>query len=111
MITHGEPHPGNVIQVGAEKMLVDWDTVGFAPPERDLWMVAGAGDDLHRYTEITGRPVDGAVLALYRLRRALDDIAISVAEFRSRHQRTADTEHAWLSLERIMERIARPGHP
>jgi hypothetical protein len=52
-----------------------------------------------------------AVLALYRLRWALDDIAISVAEFRSRHQRTADTEHAWLSLERIMERIARPGHP
>ena len=112
VITHGEPHPGNIIQVGAEKMLVDWDTVAFAPPERDLWIMAGAtGDELRRYTEITGLPVDAAVLGLYRLRWALDDISISVAEFRSRHRRTADTELAWLSLQSTVERITRPTSP
>ena len=70
VITHGEPHPGNIIRVAADGavgagpaggaiMLIDWDTVALAPPERDLWMVATeTGDELRRYTELTGRPVD-----------------------------------------------------
>jgi aminoglycoside phosphotransferase (APT) family kinase protein len=31
VITHGEPHPGNIVRTGAGLMLVDWDTVGLAP--------------------------------------------------------------------------------
>jgi spectinomycin phosphotransferase len=108
VITHGEPHPGNVIRVSIQPMLADWDTVGLAPPERDLWMVASeTGEELRRYTAATGRPVGPAALALYRLRWALDDISIFVTQLRSGHRRTADTEHAWLSLTNTLARAAR----
>ena len=100
VITHGEPHPGNVIRAAREIMLVDWDTVGLAPPERDLWMVASeTGDELRRYTEHTGRAVDTTALELYRLRWALDDLSAFVRQLRAGHRRTAGTEHAWRSLE------------
>jgi spectinomycin phosphotransferase len=86
----------------------DWDTVGLAPPERDLWMVASdTGEELRRYTNANGRPVDPAALALYRLRWALDDISIFVRQFRSAHRRTKDTEHAWLSLKNTLAHATR----
>jgi hypothetical protein len=108
VITHGEPHPGNIIRVDGEMMLVDWDTVGLARPERDLWMVASEnGDELRRYTELTGRPVNRTALELYRLRWALDDISAFVRDLRARHRRTAGTEHAWHSLERALAQVAR----
>jgi spectinomycin phosphotransferase len=108
VITHGEPHPGNVIRAGREIMLIDWDTVGWAPPERDLWMVASAaGDELRRYTELTGRPVDATALKLYRLRWALDDISCFVRDLRVPHRRTAGTEHAWQSLEQSIAQVTR----
>jgi spectinomycin phosphotransferase len=107
VITHGEPHPGNIIRVGREIMLVDWDTVGLARPERDLWMVASEnGDELRRYTELTGRPVNRTALELYRLRWALDDISAFVRDLRARHRRTAGTKHAWHSLERAIAQVA-----
>jgi spectinomycin phosphotransferase len=100
VITHGEPHPGNVIRVGAHLMLIDWDTVGLAPPERDLWHLTGRADEsLRRYADATGRPVDPDALALYQLRWALDDISIFVRQLRSGQRGTADTEHAWRALQ------------
>ena len=108
VITHGEPHPGNVIRVGRQIMLVDWDTVGLAPPERDLWLVASeTGDELRRYTELTGRTVDATALELYRLRWALDDISCFVRDLRRPHRRTAGTEHAWQSLEGAIAQVTR----
>ena len=125
VITHGEPHPGNIIRVAANAeaddgaaaggaggdsagragpasgaiMLIDWDTVGLAPPERDLWMVATeTGAELRRYTELTGRPVDMAAIELYRLRWALDDLSCFVRDLRAPHRRTPGTEHAWQAL-------------
>ena len=103
MITHGEPHPGNVMRVGSRRMLIDWDTVGLAPPERDLWLVVSeTGEEARRYADLTGRAVDPARLALYRLRWALDDICAFVNRLRTEHRHTADTEHAWLSLEQTV---------
>jgi spectinomycin phosphotransferase len=114
VITHGEPHPGNIIRVasdgdsaagaagpaGGAIMLIDWDTVGLAPPERDLWMVATeTGAELRRYTELTGRPVDMAAMELYRLRWALDDLSCFVRDLRTPHRRTPGTEHAWQGLQ------------
>ncbi|MGH3522031.1 MAG: hypothetical protein ACRDU4_04180, partial [Mycobacterium sp.] len=81
-------------------MLIDWDTVGLAPPERDLWMVATeTGAELRRYTELTGRPVDMAAIELYRLRWALDDLSCFVRDLRAPHRRTPGTEHAWQTLQ------------
>jgi spectinomycin phosphotransferase len=100
VITHGEPHPANVIRAGSRAMLIDWDTTGLAPPERDLWWIAdGDSDGLRRYAAATGRDVDPAALAFYRLRWALDDISSFVTRLRSARQRTADGEHAWRALQ------------
>jgi spectinomycin phosphotransferase len=70
-------------------VLVDWDTVGLAPPERDLWHVTADADGLALYAEATGRPVDPTAIALYRLRWELDDISIYTRELRAAHARTA----------------------
>jgi spectinomycin phosphotransferase len=100
VITHGEPHPGNVIRTADGLALIDWDTVGLAPPERDLWSVAtGSGDEVRRYTELTGRPVDTSALEFYRLRWALDDLSCFVRDLRAPHRRTPGTEEAWQALE------------
>jgi spectinomycin phosphotransferase len=99
VVTHGEPHPGNLIWAGGALMLIDWDTVGLGPPERDLWMIAGAdGAALRVYADATGRAADPAALALFRLRWTLDDISSFVSQLRSRHDRTPGSEHAWRSL-------------
>lgn len=108
VITHGEPHPGNVMRAGSARMLVDWDTVGLAPPERDLWMVVSeTGEESRRYADLTGRNVDPGLLAFYRLRWALDDISCFVHQLRSAHGRTADAKHAWLSLKITVARLCR----
>jgi spectinomycin phosphotransferase len=95
VITHGEPHPGNVIRTEADTLLIDWDTVGLAPPERDLWWVlTDDSDQACRYAEATGRPADPAGLALYRIRWALDDLSVFTRRFRSPHDRAPETEHS-----------------
>jgi spectinomycin phosphotransferase len=128
VITHGEPHPGNIIRVAADTpdapgsatggagpatgaiMLIDWDTVGLAPPERDLWMVATeTGDELRRYTELTGRHVEMAAIERYRLRWALDDLSCFVRDLRAPHRRTPGTEHAWQALQITIDEIT--AHP
>ena len=107
VITHGEPHAANFIRAGTDTMLIDWDTTGLAPPERDLWMIASnTGEELRHYTAATGRAIDPAALTFYRLRWALDDISAFITRLRSAHHRTADTEHAWRALQ---DTIARAG--
>jgi spectinomycin phosphotransferase len=96
VVTHGEPHPGNLVRAGSGLLLVDWDTVGLAPPERDLWgLVPGARDVAARYTALTGREVSQDALALYRLRWTLEEVSLFLAEFRGTHERTVDTEVSW----------------
>ena len=106
VITHGEPHPGNIIRRGDRLLLIDWDTVGLALPERDLWMVAG--DDAGaagRYAELTGRRVSGAAMNLYRLRWSLDDVGLFVRDFRGPHEQNEDTGLAWAGLTEELGRI------
>ena len=101
VISHGEPHPGNLLRAGTETLLIDWDTVALAPPERDLWWVSSdsSSAEARRYTQATGRRVDPAALLLYRLRWALDDVSIYTRRLRSAHSRTSDAEHALRALE------------
>ena len=107
VITHGEPHPGNVMRVDPRRMLIDWDTVGLGPPERDLWMVAGE-EEARRYAGLTGRAVDPGLLEWYRLRWALDDISAFAHRLRSAHGCTADAEHAWVALKQTVTSLG--GH-
>jgi len=61
-------------------MLLDWDTVGLAPPERDLWMLTG--DALDQYAGLTGKPVNRAY----------------TEDLRVPHSRTPGAEHSWQAL-------------
>jgi spectinomycin phosphotransferase len=100
VITHGEPHPGNVMRSNGNLLLIDWDTVALAPPERDLWHVAtDSGEEVALYRDATGHEVNNDALSLYRQAWELADIAAYIHEFRSPHARTADTEDAWTYLE------------
>ncbi|MEU5862888.1 hypothetical protein ABZ815_17045 [Nonomuraea sp. NPDC047529] len=103
---HGEPHPGNLLRHRGRCLLVDWDTVGLAVPERDLWLVARTPDDLARYAAATGRTPDPAALALYRLRWSLDDVAGYVAWFRAPHGHTRDAELSWQFLTGAVDDLA-----
>ena len=96
VVTHGEPHPGNLVRGAGQLLVIDWDTVGLAQPERDLWMVAGDGTcDTELYTELSGRQVSDAAMDMYRLRWRLDDIGLFLGDFRGPHEQDGDTEEAW----------------
>jgi spectinomycin phosphotransferase len=71
VVTHGEPHPGNLIRTRGGLVLIDWDTVALARPERDLWMLGA---------EQTKDPVAARA---YRLLWALSDIAAFTARLRA----------------------------
>jgi spectinomycin phosphotransferase len=98
VITHGEPHPGNVLTLNERFLLVDWDTVALAQPERDLWMLASRDASLYAYEQATGHHVDPDAIRFFRLRWHLDDVSSFLQVLRSPHRQTADTEHAWRSL-------------
>ncbi|WP_405791812.1 phosphotransferase enzyme family protein [Streptomyces sp. NBC_01506] len=106
VVTHGEPHPGNLLRAGERRLLLDWDTVGLAVPERDLWLVADGPDDLVRYEETAGRKPDPSALALYRLRWALNDVAEFLAVLRAPHDRTPDTRQSWDALADTVKTLA-----
>ena len=96
VVTHGEPHAGNVMRTDEKHVLVDWDTVALAPPERDLWMVLGdTADEADLYAAATGRRVDEAALSFFRLTWDLKDLAGYLDVLRSPHRRSGDTEIAF----------------
>lgn len=105
VVTHGEPHPGNVMWVSGAPRLVDWDTVGLAVPERDLWLVARGPEDLRRYAEASGREPDGNALELYRLRWALEDVSIYLDDFTRPHGDTADARAGWAALKGTVDQL------
>ena len=96
VVTHGEPHPGNFLRSAGAVYLIDWDSVGLALPERDLWGVADAeSGEADRYAELSGRRVSAAAMRMYRMRWSLDEITLSLSEFRAPHEQNADTELTW----------------
>ncbi len=99
VITHGEPHGGNVIRAGESYVLVDWDTVALAPRERDLWMlVEEPAEESTIYTDATGQRLDEVAVRFFRLTWALADIAAFTDLLRSPHDHSEDTEKAYKAL-------------
>jgi phosphotransferase family enzyme len=98
VITHGEPHRGNVMRDPQGGVyLVDWDTTLIAPRERDLQMVLDHElTGWETYSELAGgASLNHEALLLYRSWWELTDIAVFVAGFRRPHERTEDTAKSW----------------
>jgi spectinomycin phosphotransferase len=103
VITHGEPHAVNVMRSDTSYLLVDWDTVALAPPERDLWMlVGGAGDDAASYRSATGHEPDPVAMDFFRLRWDLADLAAFIHVLRSPHGHDEDTVKAYDGLRKCV---------
>jgi spectinomycin phosphotransferase len=89
-------------------LLIDWDTVGLARPERDLWWVLGdpgdpgdpgdTGDEARRYTEAGGRAINPDALSFYRIRWTLGDLAAFTQQLRAGHRHTQDAAEARQAL-------------
>jgi hypothetical protein len=107
VVTHGETHPGNTIATADGWVLIDWDTMLLAPPERDVWMLAcGESSVIDAYERATGRTLSSSTVDMYQLRWDLADIAIYIAEFRRPHRKTADADAAWANLRATLTRLA-----
>ena len=107
VLTHGEPHAGNTMLTSDGWVLVDWDTVLLALPERDLWdLDPGDGSTFAAYTQATGTPLQPPALALYRLRWDLADIAVTVPLLRRDHTGTANDDASWDELCVLVARLA-----
>ena len=103
VVTHGVPHPGNLVVANSGLMLVDWDTVALDQPERDLWMISDGTDSAWAgYEEATGRAPDTTTAALYRLAWQLTDLAAFTGQLRAGHRRNADAEKAWTAIRGIL---------
>jgi spectinomycin phosphotransferase len=100
VITHGEPHPANLISEGGRLHLIDWDTTALAAPERDLSLIATteAAEQLELYKEATRYEVDADLITLYQLRWYVDDLGSAIRLFRGIHTDTADTRRWFEAL-------------
>ena len=102
VVTHGEPHPGNLMWTDDSLVLIDWDTVAVGPPERDLWMV-DVGDDLDAYTASGGAAeVRGEGIELYQLWWQLAEVAGYTETLRTAHRDDANTRASLAGLEEYL---------
>lgn len=96
VITHGEPHCGNVIVTADGPAVIDWETTRFAPAERDLWSLIDEDQTIRAlYEHASGTRLDDRALTLYRLWWDLCEIALFIHDFRQPHTHTAT---AWQGL-------------
>jgi hypothetical protein len=99
VVTHGEPHGGNVMRTADGHVLIDWDTVALAPAERDLWMlVRDSAGEATIYTEATGHELDQVAIDFFRLTWALADTAAFTHQLRSPHRHSEDAVWAFEAL-------------
>lgn len=104
VVTHGEPHPDNLI-VGAHGLhLIDWDTLRIAPAARDLVHVAGASG-ASAYREATGRDLPEMELDHYRREWDLTEICLYTADFAALHDETAVTAIMWSGYNESLDRL------
>ena len=103
VLTHGEPHPGNLIHTSEGLRLVDWDTVAWARAERDLWMLDdGSPGGLARYEDLTGRTVSDTAISFFRLAWTLSDIASLADRFRAHHEDSEWISAMWSAFQGLL---------
>lgn len=108
VLTHGEPHPGNLIRTPDGLAVVDWETALLAPPERDVWLLDArtGGEASAEYAVRSGRSLDAGLLARYRLAWSLADLAVYVELLRHIPDETADTAWSWDAFRWTLEDLA-----
>jgi spectinomycin phosphotransferase/16S rRNA (guanine(1405)-N(7))-methyltransferase len=105
VLTHGEPHPGNVMRTGDGWRLIDWDTALVAPPERDLWLLAADdGTVPSGYAAATGITPLPELIELYRVGWEIKDTAVDAARFFRPHADSADDVKTWGLLNVLVSR-------
>jgi spectinomycin phosphotransferase/16S rRNA (guanine(1405)-N(7))-methyltransferase len=111
VLTHGEPHGGNVLVVEGQRLLIDWDTALLAVAERDLWdLDPGDGSVFDAYERATGIAPSAAALDLYRLWYDLAEIGQYLGELRRPHADTADMAESWKNLQHYLRPAERWPH-
>lgn len=103
-VTHGDIHPGNVIQTSTGPVLLDWDLLSFAPPAWDhaplLGQAIGPWDlDRQAYEDFAagyGQDLsdDPTTRSFARLR----DLAATLMRVRAAHRDPSQAEEAQLRL-------------
>jgi aminoglycoside phosphotransferase (APT) family kinase protein len=107
VLTHGEPHPGNTMLSAQGWLLIDWDTVLVAQPERDLWGLARTDPSIvDIYARATGVAPQPAMLELFGLRWDIADIAVGVARFRHAHADTPDDAQSFRLLTTLVTSLS-----
>ena len=82
-LCHGDIHAGNILISGDKFYVVDWDTVVFAPREKDLMFIGGGiGNKWNKTEEIENFyngygndiVIDKSLIKYFRLERIIQDI-------------------------------------
>jgi spectinomycin phosphotransferase len=82
-LCHGDLHAGNIMVTEDDKLFfVDWDTIIYAPKERDLMFIGGGiGNKWNTPEEINcfyngykNNKINGKILSYYRFERIIEDI-------------------------------------
>jgi hypothetical protein len=103
VLTHGEPHPGNTMRSPQGWLLIDWDTLLVAQPERDLWGLASQTPSIvEAYASATGVTPRPDMLELFRIRWDIADIAVDVARFRRAHADTPEDAQSFKLLSSLV---------
>jgi spectinomycin phosphotransferase len=102
VVTHGEPHWGNIIVTSNGLRLVDWDTIALAHAERDLWHISQDPNDLNEYAEQSGRSPQRVLLEFYALAWTLRDVVAYVHYFTRPHDDDAESTIAWDNVTNVV---------
>lgn len=99
VVTHGEPHAGNVVHAEDGPALIDWDTLRWAPKERDLWSLVELAGWRDGYGD---GPISPDAVAVYRLQWKLSEIADFAQLLARANQRSPDADVAMRGLRRYL---------
>lgn len=93
VVTHGEPHRGNIFRTTQGWAVVDWETALLAPRERDLWDLPAHGN--------------ARLQQLYRLRWDLAEVAVYISGFYNAHTGDLNDDQSWAGLRTYIDAQAR----
>jgi len=112
VLTHGEPHTGNVLQCPSGPRLVDWHTLALAPRERDLrhlMLGATSSGPLRAYVDAGGvpGPLSPDTLELFDLEWRLSEVAAFAVRLARPHPGSEDDLRCLADLERELGELRR----